>query len=465
MSGKQKRLSNVGKITLIGLSLLLTANLWFRIDNATAVSRLEKAARAKKAPLTLSDLSKLYPPIPEEQNAAIPLLELWRRNDADFWQAFERGITPLPRPKPEPPILKQAAEYDREFKPPLRGGAAFTKARTHVLSMETRREMVRQAVARGRARFNIRLEEGLDALLPHLMALVREAHEFHLEALVAIEEDRPADALRAIETIAGLGNLLREDVLLIGQLTRFRCLALAIADMGRLLGRQPVTAAQLNRIEAVLNSTDTTDAFSRIIQSEQASILSAFTNPDHFYLQNKGNEPRRLGRHAVRLMKILGLADADRRLILETFVRLEKYSVLTSLQDLGQIGKITVDANAEADSFPPKIISKNSLPDLELMARRCARMKALQSAALTAVAVERHRLQNKRLPALLEDLQPRFMAEIPTDLFSGKPLQFEILDDGHLIYSVGPDGKDNGGVPSLGLDPSRSPDVVFGVGR
>jgi hypothetical protein len=34
---------------------------------------------------------------------------------------------------------------------------------------------------------------------------------------------------------------------------------------------------------------------------------------------------------------------------------------------------------------------------------------------------------------------------VPTDLYDGQPLRLRRLDDGLVIYSVGPDGKDDGG--------------------
>jgi hypothetical protein len=48
---------------------------------------------------------------------------------------------------------------------------------------------------------------------------------------------------------------------------------------------------------------------------------------------------------------------------------------------------------------------------------------------------------------------PAYLERIPLDPFDGAPLRYRRLDDGVVIYSVGPDGKDNGG--KFGKDPMK----------
>jgi hypothetical protein len=48
-------------------------------------------------------------------------------------------------------------------------------------------------------------------------------------------------------------------------------------------------------------------------------------------------------------------------------------------------------------------------------------------------------------PAKLDDLAPKYLAAVPTDLFSGKALIYRPSEKGYLFYSVGVNGKDEGG--------------------
>lgn len=63
-----------------------------------------------------------------------------------------------------------------------------------------------------------------------------------------------------------------------------------------------------------------------------------------------------------------------------------------------------------------------------------------------AVAIERYRrAHDGAVPATLNELIPRFLQTIPEDPVLGEPLRFRALPDGYVVYSVGPDGKDDGG--------------------
>jgi hypothetical protein len=45
----------------------------------------------------------------------------------------------------------------------------------------------------------------------------------------------------------------------------------------------------------------------------------------------------------------------------------------------------------------------------------------------------------------LEALAPKYLAEVPGDLFSGKPLIYRPSEKGYLLYSVGVNGQDDQG--------------------
>jgi hypothetical protein len=73
--------------------------------------------------------------------------------------------------------------------------------------------------------------------------------------------------------------------------------------------------------------------------------------------------------------------------------------------------------------------------------RQLARLRC----AVAAVAAERYRRAHGRWPESLEALVPAYLARVPADPYDGKPLRLRRLDDGVVIYSVGPDQTDNGG--------------------
>ena len=66
-----------------------------------------------------------------------------------------------------------------------------------------------------------------------------------------------------------------------------------------------------------------------------------------------------------------------------------------------------------------------------------------------------------RLPARLEELVPGYCKAVPADLFDGKPLRYRTFGTGYVIYSVGPDGKDDGGAEPDPNNSQTSYDVGF----
>ena len=62
-----------------------------------------------------------------------------------------------------------------------------------------------------------------------------------------------------------------------------------------------------------------------------------------------------------------------------------------------------------------------------------------------ALALAAFHADTGHYPAKLDDLAPKYLAKVPGDLFSGKPLIYKPEKHGYLLYSVGVNGNDDGG--------------------
>ena len=62
-----------------------------------------------------------------------------------------------------------------------------------------------------------------------------------------------------------------------------------------------------------------------------------------------------------------------------------------------------------------------------------------------AFALAAYHGDHGRYPKRLGLLAPKYLKTIPSDLFAGKPLQYRVTPKGYLLYSVGRNGKDEGG--------------------
>ena len=56
-----------------------------------------------------------------------------------------------------------------------------------------------------------------------------------------------------------------------------------------------------------------------------------------------------------------------------------------------------------------------------------------------------HRRDRARWPETLDVLAPNYLPAVPTDPQDGRPLRFKRRLDGVVVYSIGPDGADDGG--------------------
>jgi hypothetical protein len=62
-----------------------------------------------------------------------------------------------------------------------------------------------------------------------------------------------------------------------------------------------------------------------------------------------------------------------------------------------------------------------------------------------AFALAAYQRDHKTYPKALSALSPKYLDTVPEDLFTGKPLVYRPAAGGFLLYSLGPNGKDDGG--------------------
>ena len=87
------------------------------------------------------------------------------------------------------------------------------------------------------------------------------------------------------------------------------------------------------------------------------------------------------------------------------------------------------------------------LPVCGSVLEKTTRAQAACEEAETACALERYFLLHGTYPESLEALVPTLLDRVPTDVIDGAPLRYRRTDDGrYLLYGVGWNGRDNGGI-------------------
>jgi hypothetical protein len=115
----------------------------------------------------------------------------------------------------------------------------------------------------------------------------------------------------------------------------------------------------------------------------------------------------------------------------------------------------------------PAMITRDVMPGLERVALIDNRTRVMRRLAMAALAVERFRLAEGRLPATLDEVAPKYIDAVPIDPCTGDAVIYKVTGQGFIIYGTGPDQRDDGGNrPSPSEDQFKpGADAVFEVGR
>jgi hypothetical protein len=360
----------------------------------------------------------------------------WRAgkfSDLKAWQAHYRAQTNFPMtPEPQSPgrdVLLALGKFDAEL------------------------AQLREGAARPHARFPIRYEESLVALLPHLSVMkgfVRlpqlRAEAELAEGLVDAAKDDAVLGLRIAES-------LRSEPILISQLVRMALLELALAPVWEGLARGSWSEAHLAEFERQLARINYLESFQSAMRGERnllalaglelqvqhpeffiplddtdlAQLDSVRWTPRSFIDQSKVN----IGRLYNRLVHA---ADPQaRRFRPEVGRQIEA--------DIKEVVKI-------AWRKPYHILAALLTPAVSQSIEKFARAQTTVDLARVAIALERHRLKHGALPETLEAIDPALKPAggVPHDVISGGPLRYARTADGRFhLYAVGWNGTDEGG--------------------
>jgi hypothetical protein len=117
---------------------------------------------------------------------------------------------------------------------------------------------------------------------------------------------------------------------------------------------------------------------------------------------------------------------------------------------------------AEVENLPG-ILHRTSTPAYAPLLPVVARADASRRVAQLAIAVAVYHIGENRFPARLEEVVPKYLPQIPPDPFTGQPLKMKATADGVVVYSIGPDGVDDGGAP-LTEDKPQKGDIRVRIG-
>jgi hypothetical protein len=110
------------------------------------------------------------------------------------------------------------------------------------------------------------------------------------------------------------------------------------------------------------------------------------------------------------------------------------------------------EGSRQKRSSPYTWMAAVAVPNFAKALQTLARNQTRANQALIACALERARLATSRYPESLDRLVPQYLEQPPRELFTGKPYIYRLTPEGSFVlYSVGWNGTDEGGVPGQGI--------------
>ena len=126
----------------------------------------------------------------------------------------------------------------------------------------------------------------------------------------------------------------------------------------------------------------------------------------------------------------------------------DHFFILASDPFISRISYWKDDAKKIKES-PKSFLASIYYIDIDDLAVIKARAEAYRTIAELVLATCRYRAKKVKYPEKLDDLVPDFIAFVPVDPFDGQQIRYKISDKKATIYSVGKDGVDDGGIPTM----------------
>jgi hypothetical protein len=373
--------------------------------------------------------------------------------------ALVPGAWPAPPPPAADPKLEDRlyhfsphARLDKELRDALR--AALQQAKPAV-------DLARRLADYPRGRYAIPWSAlTFESPVYHLEPVLRVKRSLYFDALVRAEDGDTAGAARSCLAALNAGRSLDGEPIFGSQIVRAHCQLAAEHAVERLLAQGCPSEETLKKLQAEF-----------IEDTAQPVLLLAFrsyralTHQDLIALKEK-----RVNHRRVYAASPYGIPDQAFKFNDAFRARACHAAYLRYVTQLVEIAKLPPEQQGprlEELKLPqlakPMVFAIAMVPDQGLRQIHCRFLGtlALLRCAVTALAIERYQRARGQWPGSLAQLIPQYLPEEQLDPFDGAALRYRRLEDGVVIYSVGPDRKDHGGQLTREMPPPEGADLGF----
>ena len=339
-------------------------------------------------------------------------------------------------------------------------------------------EILRQAAARPTCRF-IRdySRPSVDMLLPEIQFFRNAARILSVSARHQVSLGAIPAALRDVISIMNISRHASSEPILISGLVGLAIDSIAIDTLIDVLPFIDADNLALLKRDEIHNFLSTPPSLAKNIYGEEAFGLYVFS-----IFGTGGFDQWQLGQLASFIMDDLDVPDSIVQQ--DTFFNpaLAAYRIFLFPQDLTAYQqtmhtyqRVAESSNSYAtkqttlkrieDDFssgrPKGFVTALLTPAIGKAIENVEKARMRHITALVAIAATELRITHESLPEKADVLVPKLLPFLPKDVFLEKSrLRYSVKNDGVAIYSVGPNGKDDGGPgPDMDKDQPKNDDV------
>ncbi len=270
------------------------------------------------------------------------------------------------------------------------------------------------------------------ALMPIVIDLRGCIHVLNLRAAAELAESNTSEAFSDVKLMFRLTDSIRNQPLFISQMVRVAMMAITLDPVYAGLPEHRWDDTQLAGLEAELAKEDFLADYDFTMRGERAFGFSLVSSSPRYRL------------NPFRYQYCLALARMYRQWVLPVVDLKARTLSPTRARRLQQD-----EATAWKHTTLYNILVKTAFRNIRHVEPRFALAQAGVDLARVGCALERYRLAHGEYPVGLDELASRFIPKVPHDLINGQPLHYRRTPDGRFVlYSVGWNGKDDGGVRS-----------------
>jgi len=303
-------------------------------------------------------------------------------------------------------------------------------------------ELFNEAIKRPHFKYETNWEQSAWAFrLPNAVKLIRFMRLYGLDAFFNAEKGELNDAIDQNLSWLTFSSKLFDEPFVLPHLITIAVTRPQIALMNRIISSRILDDETLNRILSSLDIDTLQKGQIRSFESEGAAIYDLFTRTLDGKADVKDIDG---GIYAFKFFVWLfkPLIKADMLYSMKLFDEIVK----ASKKPYHEFLKIRESYHDKVDNIPRYyFFSYLLVPNLGSARFKKATTEAKILAARVGIACKIFKNRHGKFPEQLSQLVPDILSEVPTDPFSGKSLIYRKTPSGFIVYSVGSNGKDDGG--------------------